>query len=180
MCLSDCGCSLDGRFLTFNQQFGALAGLNQESTESLSLFGLLQYEDADEVFRALGSLLKDSDSEGSRTSGNHSNSQQGTSPDPSSADDGNNGNSSSEDKQSDNSDEKNGESGSGSNVSGLGDSGDDVDSGFTYSNGYWSGDLSGTNQHLRMHISLSRTADGTPKFFNCSLARSVQEYEDSD
>ncbi|GFH53774.1 hypothetical protein CTEN210_10250 [Chaetoceros tenuissimus] len=157
--------ALDGRFLTFNQEFGTLAGLNQESTESLTLFGLLQDVDTDEVFRALGSLLKDSDSEGSGTSGNDSNNQQGTSPDPSSADYGNN-------------DEKNGESGSGSNVSRLGDSGDDGDSGFTYSNGYWSGDLSGANQHLRMHISLSRTADGTPKFFNCSLARSVQDYED--
>lgn len=183
--------ALDGRFLTFNQEFGTLAGLNQESTESLTLFGLLQDVDTDEVFRALGSLLKDSDSEGSGTSANN---QQGTSPDPSSADYGNN-------------DEKNGESGSGSNVSRLGDSGDDGDSGFTYSNGYWSGDLSGANQHvsypcifyihfdlvctndqsdtnfcsnlqLRMHISLSRTADGTPKFFNCSLARSVQDYED--
>ena len=148
--------ALDGRFLTFNQQFGALAGLNQESTESLTLFGLLQDVDADEVFRALGSLLKDCDSEGSRTSGNDSNNQQGTSPDPSSADDGNNGNSSSEDKQSDNSDEKNGESGSGSNVSGLGDSGDDGDSGFTFSNGYWSGDLSGTNQHVS-HLCKSDT-----------------------
>lgn len=144
--------ALDGRFLTFNQQFGALAGLNQEST--VTLFGLLQDVDADEVFRALGSLLKYSDSEGSRTSGNDSNNQQGTSPDPSSADDGNNGNSSSEDKQSDNSDEKNGESGS--NVSGLGDSGDDGDSGFTFSNGYWSGDLSGTKQHVS-HLCISDT-----------------------
>jgi len=64
--------ALDGRFLMCNSKFERITGLSKQELESETLFGLLATNDVDEVFRALGTLLKGSISEQNKSGGRES------------------------------------------------------------------------------------------------------------
>ena len=135
--------ALDGRFLRCNSKFEAMTGLSKRNLESSTLFGLLSTDDTDEVFQALGTLLKDCDSssDDAGTSASNSNSNdRACSGDesPASSSHGANGHGHciSEDKHSESSGDDNAIS-----------SGDD--SGLTtVANRYWTGNLSRPNENV--------------------------------
>ena len=142
--------ALDGRFLTWNSKFEALTGMKKENLQSATLFMLLAAHDTDEVFRALGTLLRNSDTDdGNATSKNLNKGCESSlhfdGDDASRKDNG-----SSEDIISggceEKSDENNGDGASSGDDNGI-SSGDD--SGLTtVTNGYWIGTLSKPFQNV--------------------------------
>jgi len=161
--------ALDGRFLTWNLKFEALTGMKKENLGSATLFGLLAAHDTDEVFRALGTLLKDCDIDNTAMGRAELNDNNGIELPSSSGDDTlSNGNG--------NCGENSGGSSGDDNAISSGD-----DSGLTtISNGYWVGTLSKPFQNTQIRISVSRTANGVQKFFNCTLFTSTMDDSDDE
>jgi len=175
--------ALDGRFLAWNPKFTSITGLSNQYLEKSTLFGLLSITNRDEVFRALGTLLR------------RPGTKDGTSDTELKSD------SWRQDNLQDHNSQTNNDSPTslGDNCSNVGDiyvddchldygtnnrssdnnsnqHHDDYDSGpdkndKVKSLGYWTGPLCHPNQNIHMYISVSKTCDGQANFFNCSLSR---------
>lgn len=163
--------ALDGRFMMCNSKFESVTGLSKQSLETQTLFGLLSSSDVDEVFRALGTLLNDN--LGLKTQkGNangHGNENRGTV----GKECDNSGGTTGEKNRAGTDDSNgygNGESSSGDHDVSSGDS-----SGSTIVRGYWCGALSCPNENIQINITLTRTTNGVPKFFNCALSSPWRE-----
>mmetsp|Transcript_7438 Transcript_7438/g.9911 ORF Transcript_7438/g.9911 Transcript_7438/m.9911 type:complete len:437 (+) Transcript_7438:285-1595(+) len=143
--------ALDGRFIACNAEFESVSGYTFEELRVQSLFNLLTHRDMEEVFQAMGEMLKNASTSSSSSSCNGVGGAV---------------------KQSSH-------GGDGSDIhrqKGVNDAfleekadgeGGEEKSWMTY----WSGIVSQKHQHadLRMNITLARTAEGMPKFFNCAL-----------
>ena len=138
--------ALDGRFLMINKNFERMTGFDQHQLESLTLFGLLATKDVHEVFRALGTLLK----EGSSGSSSSEEAEAASSGDDANGTSSSGSESGSGTKQSDNTAgdaQDQGQEGHGLGEAG-GRGGGGRENGYSASIGYWSGALKRPNQDV--------------------------------
>jgi len=152
--------ALDGRFIMCNSKFEEWTGYSMHDLDSRTLFGLLPSTGVDEVFQALGTLLKET--EGASVSGIQ---RMKTS-------DGSSGSGAFGGKVSDLTCGRN-------EISNRNDENDASTIGHTNNvyRGYWSGILPQPNDNIELNISVTRTTDGTPKFFNCALSLIETRFE---
>lgn len=175
--------ALDGRFLSWNPKFLSVTGRSNEELERSTLFGLLDRQNRDQIFRALGSLLRKTCSE-----------EPGSGPLPYRmegvlvGDGGVEGDSEAIESMVPSFQETTAEAAvqeaptiSVGSDGGVGDLDHDVQQhdgeckikehrNVNVAVGYWTSALSHPNEHVQMHITVCRTTDGQPKFFNCSLS----------
>ena len=138
--------ALDGRFLLCNAKFQKMTGFSKNDLGALTIFGLLATEDVDEVFKGLGTLLKNSSSENLTSSSNSDTNgmsngggnENGESADVPRTDNGNVTVVGAGDAQS---------SEVGNNNNNNGENNRSI-----ISRGYWSGNLSAPHEHVSFHF----------------------------
>jgi PAS domain-containing protein len=170
--------AIDGRFLLCNSQFKAVTGLDTVQIEDKTLFDFISVSETEPFFTAISSLLDERNGKSKKTAPqtersidhqqNLSEEDENISGDSTGDRDsyGSSGGENSGRKSESTVSSANGSDGSNNDTQSQSETPQSVS--------FWSTSLSRPYENLKMTVTLTRTRQGKPKFFNCTVSENAE------